>query len=156
MHQLQQRKYHELKPLQLQSNEDVFCEKCLIFRPVEMYKKILHHPMNVTDEELASLNERRVQEKRLILERDLECKEEKVWFMLSCEWLAQWKSFISNKISSSLSLQVSQSSDLKGSVEGIKPRVRLSENPRIGVLPPGPITNDDLFVKVLEGKEYVQ
>lgn len=29
----------------------------------------------------------------------------------------------------------------------------MSENPKIGVLPPGPISNDDLFIKVIDGKD---
>lgn len=41
----------------------VYCEKCQIFRPLEMYKNLLHNPMNVTDEELQSLSERRKREK---------------------------------------------------------------------------------------------
>jgi hypothetical protein len=37
-----------------------------------MYKNILHNPKKVTDEEVSQLNERRKQEKQLILERDME------------------------------------------------------------------------------------
>lgn len=29
----------------------------------------------------------------------------------------------------------------------------MSENPKIGILPPGPISNDDLFIKVSDGKD---
>jgi hypothetical protein len=65
-----------------------------------MFKNILHNPMNVTDDEINFLNERRKKEKQLILDRDLDCKQEKLWFMISSEWLTQWKYFISNKQSS--------------------------------------------------------
>jgi hypothetical protein len=41
-----------------------------------MYKNILHNPKNVTDEEVSQLNERRKQEKLLILERDMEKVED--------------------------------------------------------------------------------
>jgi len=52
-----------------------------------MYKNLLHFPDKVTDEEIQSLNERRKKEKQLILDRDSDCKQEKLWFMISCEWL---------------------------------------------------------------------
>jgi len=59
----------------------------------------------------------------------------KLWFMMSSDWLFQWKCFISNKISSSS--QFSQE---------VKNRVRQSPNHLIGILPPPPICNDDLFL----------
>ena len=48
-------------------------------------------------------------EKALILDKDLSVNDEysdneaddKLWFMISSDWLFQWKCFISNKISSS-------------------------------------------------------
>jgi hypothetical protein len=109
-----------------------------------MYKNLLHDPMNVTDDEIQSLNNRRKMEKQLILEKDLDCKQEKLWFIISSEWLSQWKSFISNKASS-----------LSKDEVAYKSRLRVSENPKIGILPPGPISNDDLYVKINDGKEYV-
>jgi len=95
----------------------------------------------VTDEELSSLNERRKKEKQLILDRDLDNDSDKLWFMISSEWLNQWKSFVSNKISSSLK------------AENQADNIRKSENSKIGILPPGPISNDNLFIKFVEGKE---
>ena len=56
----------------LHSSDIVYCEKCQIFKPLEMYKNLLHNPMNVTDEELQSLHERRKREKQLILDKDLD------------------------------------------------------------------------------------
>ncbi len=66
-------------------------------------------------------------EKQLILDKDLESQEEedkqnfidkkviydgndqqiknrKMWFMISGEWLFQWKCFISNKVSNSINI----------------------------------------------------
>ena len=68
-------------------------------------------------------------------------ESDKLWFMISSNWLNQWKSFVSNKISSSLK------------AENKADNIRKSENPKIGILPPGPISNDELFVKLVEGKE---
>jgi hypothetical protein len=64
-----------------------------------MFKNIIHNPMNVTNEEIELINQRRKKEKQLVLQKDLEAKEEKYWFMISSEWLYHWKCFISNKIS---------------------------------------------------------
>ena len=60
--------------------------------------------------------------------------------MISSEWLFQWKCFISNKISNSSSFS-----------REVKDRVNVSPNKEIGVLPPGPICNKDLFEKTKEG-----
>ena len=49
--------------------------------------------------------------------------------MISSDWLYRWKCFISKNPSSN--------SDHKKSI-------RVSENERIGILPPGPIGNEDL------------
>jgi len=71
----------------VQGNEDVFCERCQLFRPIEMYKNLLYSPMNASEEEISSLNARRKKEKQLILDKDLEGKDDKIWFMVSSEWL---------------------------------------------------------------------
>lgn len=55
--------------------------------------------------------------------------------MVSSDWLFQWKCFISNKISGSSQFSQEQ-----------KDRVRQSSNKDIGILPPLPICNDDLFL----------
>lgn len=75
-------------------------------------------------------------EKQLILERDLDAHSSSCWFMISSEWLYQWKCFISNKISQNHSLN------------GQQVYVRMSESEKIGVLPPGPIANHSLFLRI--------
>jgi hypothetical protein len=101
-----------------------------------MYKNILHNPINVQDDEISALNQRRKMEKQLILSKDLNSAD-KCWYMISGDWLLQWKSFISNKVSSNL---------LKTNPNA-KYIIRSSENAKIGILPPGPISNSDLLVK---------
>jgi hypothetical protein len=52
---------------------------------------------------LALLEQRRREEKEMVLSKDTEEREEgdkSMWFIVSGDWLFQWKSFISNKISS--------------------------------------------------------
>ncbi len=63
-----------------------------------MYKNILHNPEKVTDLELEDLQRRRLKEKQIILEKDLESNEIHVnlnggqeesnyWYIVSSEWL---------------------------------------------------------------------
>lgn len=126
------------------SNECIYCEACQVFKPLEMYKNLLHSPENASDDEIAQLNERRRQEKELILERDMDRpvmegsqhSSSQYWFMISSDWLYRWKCFVSNKISSS---HPNKSPEEAGN------NVRISENEKIGVLPPGPISNECLF-----------
>lgn len=81
------------------SIESIYCDNCESFRPFEMFKNIIHNPMNVTNDELELVNQRRKKEKQLVLQKDLESKDDKYWFMISSDWLYHWKCFISNKVS---------------------------------------------------------
>ena len=116
-----------------------------------MFKNILHDPHNVTEQELIFLDQRRKMEKQMILDKDILSQEmdddadkegdsdddsKKHWFMISGDWLFQWKCFISNKISSSA--KVSQE---------VKNQVQFSTNKEIGILPPGPIYNQDFYTR---------
>ena len=127
------------------AKEVIFCEACQHFRPLEMYKNLVNNPLKASSFELNCLEMRRKKEKQLILDQDLKEEDsqngsEKFWFMISGEWLFQWKCFISNKISNSAQSNL----DLLN-------KVKLSPNKEIGILPPGPICNDDFFVKVNQG-----
>jgi hypothetical protein len=107
-----------------------------------MFKHILHDPANVTDQELNFLDTRRKMEKQLILDKDVheedddQDSEKKMWFVISGDWLYQWKCFISNKVSNSPNITQEQ-----------KNKVSISTNEDIGVLPPGPIYNDFFFTR---------
>ena len=52
--------------------------------------------------------------------------------MISSDWLFKWKCFVTNKISKAVNQDVLET-------------VNTSKNSRIGILPPGPITNYTLF-----------
>jgi hypothetical protein len=71
--------------------------------------------------------------------------------MISTEWLYKWKCFISNKISSS-SVVKNGGSIAKELTES----VRKSGNDKIGILPPGPINNDELFMKTANGEHKLR
>ena len=53
---------------------------------------------------------------------------------MSGEWLFLWKCFISNKVSASANAE-------------LKSKVNYSSNKEIGILPPGPISNQSFFSK---------
>ena len=57
--------------------------------------------------------------------------------MISADWLLQWKCYIANKVSSSAKKQC----------PNIEKLLRYSENPKIGILPPGPISNYNLQIR---------
>ena len=59
--------------------------------------------------------------------------------MISNDWLYRWKCFVSNKVSSQ---SASPSSEDQAKF------MRRSANQRLGFLPPGPISNECLFIKV--------
>ena len=59
-------------------------------------------------------------------------KEGPRMYIISSEWLFKWKCFVLNKISRSADKKLSS-------------QVRKSENTQVGILPPGPITNGNLF-----------
>jgi len=54
--------------------------------------------------------------------------------MISSDWLFKWKCFVTSKISKTANATLMQ-------------EINQSVNPRIGILPPGPITNYTLFVQ---------
>ena len=48
------------------SKDVIFCEQCQCFRPIEMFKNLLHRPEEVTEFELNALEQRRKKEKQMI------------------------------------------------------------------------------------------
>ena len=64
--------------------------------------------------------------------------QQQYWFMISSDWLYRWKCFVSNKHSHKQ--QVYHDPSIV---------ISKSENERIGILPPGPISNESLFERSL-------
>ena len=62
----------------------------------------------------------------------LKDKTKDYWYMISSDWLFKWKCFVTNKISKAVN-------------QNILHEIKQSPNNRIGILPPGPITNFTLF-----------
>lgn len=106
------------------------CGKCGTFRLIESFPNAIGNPTSVTQQEIALLKQRREREKHLICGRDLLTSEvipmDECLYLISAEWLMQWKAFIFNKPYKN---------------------TRVSPNPSVGVLPPGPISNHFFFLK---------
>lgn len=113
-------------------NNTVKCFTCKRLRKIESFNNILTNPMNCLDNEIELLNQRR-QEEKPFLQLISSGQEEEIQYALDSEWFNNWKFFVTNDISE-------------------KPKKRLSQNQRIGVLPPGPISNNSLFDK--NAKEF--
>lgn len=123
-----------------------------MFRPLETYSNIFHRPEKITSDEIDALKLRRKIEKQIILDLELNGDDktgedgagsaknapainksrDTHWYMISSDWLFKWKCFVTNKISKAVSLEIVH-------------EISQSSNSRIGILPPGPITNYTLF-----------
>ena len=130
------------------SIKQVECTHCSLFRPLETFDNVLFKPEKVSRDEVEALKLRREMETLIII--DLEKNGEdsskrmrgrkqgastlkKHWYMISSDWLFKWKCFVNNHISKAVN-------------QDILKEIRHSGNQRVGILPPGPISNYSLFV----------
>ena len=129
-------------------SKQVECSLCKTFRPLETYPNLLHRPDKASGEEIDALKLRRKIEKQIILDLELngvddqkseaakQARKDKIrdhWYMISSDWLFKWKCFVTNKVS-------------KTANQNVVKEIRQSTNSRIGILPPGPISNYTLQV----------
>ena len=130
--------------------KQVECSQCKVFRPLETFENLLHRPDKVSNDEIEALKLRRKIEKQIILDLELNGEEspnkgsdplklkpgskgaKDPWYMISSDWLFKWKCFVTNKISKAVN-------------QNILHEINQSPNSRIGILPPGSITNYRLF-----------
>jgi hypothetical protein len=109
------------------SEASIQCTKCSSLRGIETLPNILYNPTQITEKEVEVLNNRRSFEKRMICARDLITPEifktDGSWYLINAEWLKIWKAYIFNK-----------------------PTKKSIVNEVVGVLPPGPISNDKLLL----------
>ena len=61
---LERDKFWKCYECEMTYSKDVnFCDQCECFRPIEMYKNLIHKPEEVTEFELSALEQRRKKEK---------------------------------------------------------------------------------------------
>ena len=99
---------------------------------------MLHRPDKITGDEIDAIKLRRKIEKQIILDIELNGDDKgdrsssHHWYIISSDWLYKWKCFVTNKISKAVN-------------PNILDEINQSINDRIGILPPGPISNYTLF-----------
>lgn len=98
---------------------------------------ILAEPLSVTGNEITFLNKRRKEEGKNFQELFKTASAYNKFYVIDIEWFLNWKCFISNDITEK---------NLANS------KKKISSNKNIGILPPGPISNCNLFDK--NTKEY--
>ena len=98
---------------------------------------ILAEPLNVSGTDITFINKRRKDEGKNFQELFKTPSQYNKFYVIDIEWFLNWKCFISNDVT-----EKSLSNSKK----------KISANKNIGVLPPGPISNYNLFDK--NTKEY--
>jgi hypothetical protein len=114
-----------------------FCFSCNSVRRVETIGNILAEPLNVSGADITCLNKRRKDEGKNFQELFKTISTQSKYYVIDIEWFLNWKCFISND---------NTEKNLANSKKKISP------NKNVGVLPPGPISNYNLFDK--NTKEY--
>ena len=116
----------------LENLQENVCSRCRCFRLVETFPNIIFNPLKVTESEIKYLENRRKKENEIILMRDkLDpslISGQTIWYLINEDWLREWKSFASNN----------KLPDCQ---------IRISQNSKIGILPPGQISNYNLLSK---------
>ena len=116
----------------------ILCSKCSRYRGLETYNNILFNPLMANDKEIKDLEIRRKHEKKVFLslnQRNLEIsKSDKNYkdvsfYVIDNTWFNKWKVFVSNDLT-----------------ELILPNDKkyISDNKKIGVLPPDIIDNSKI------------
>lgn len=106
------------------------CLSCYVYRRIETFPNIYNDPHNVSETEIKSLQLRRKQEGKDF--QDFLKQSSEFFYVIDLEWFFQWKAFVMNDLTEK---------NLPNS------KKKISSNKLIGVLPPGPISNTNLFEK---------
>ena len=115
---------------------EVNCNSCDAFRRYETIPDFYSNPENISEDNLKIAILRRKTEAKifqeLIKETDLLIKEGANFYAVDLEWFLLWKCYVTNDSS-------------EKNLTNMKKK--FSINKQIGILPPGPISNSNLFFK---------
>lgn len=120
--------------------EEVMCISCKCFRKLESIENLYSFPDKVSKENIQILNQRRKLESKLFQENLKENDTSKSFYAIDLEWFLLWKSFVTNDQSEK------NLSNYKKNISVNKSIGKIFDN-SIGVLSPGPISNNNLFQK---------
>ena len=116
----------------------ILCSKCSRYRGLETYNNILFNPLIANDKEIKDLEIRRKHEKKVFLslnQRNLEISKtdknykDVSFYVIDTTWFNKWKVFVSNDLTDMI-----LPNDMK----------YISDNKKIGVLPPDIIDNSKI------------
>ena len=111
-------------------NGKIICKGCSKYRTLETYSNLVFNPLLAEKREIREFNMRRKHEEKVyqsLLERNMDNLKHAYFFAIDSLWYNRWKSFINNDEKPSRNLESFNK--------------YISDNKKIGVLPPGIIDN---------------
>lgn len=112
----------------LYKKSPIECESCHAFKPLELYPSVFKNRKKISEKEADQLEERRQIEKLRINQHDnYRHGKNECWYVIDSAWIYDWRMFIENN--RNLLAMGSKKADTEG----------------VGVLDPGPISNNNLF-----------
>ena len=120
----------------------IICENCSKYRTLETYNNILFNSLMITKEEIKEFYKRRDHEEKIFnsfknKNENKYDKKNRLLFAIDKNWFDKWKTYVINDLSDKI-LNNNQK--------------YISDNKLIGVLPPGPITNQNINGDILKNK----
>ena len=115
------------------ANGKIICKGCSKYRPLETYSNLVFNPLLCEKREIKEFNMRRKHEEKVyqsLAERNMDNLKHAYFFAIDSLWYNKWKSFINNDDKSSKYLENFNKN--------------ISENKKIGILPPGIIDNSQI------------
>ena len=106
-----------------------------MFRKIETLQNVYTNALSSTTNEINTIIFRRKEECKIFQELSSINNPNQQYFAVDSDWFINWKCFVTNDLT-----EKTLSNTKK----------RLSPNTSIGVLPPGPITNSNLFDKAVK------
>ena len=115
------------------ANGKIICKGCSKYRPLETYSNLVFNPLLAEKREIKEFNMRRKHEEKVyqsLAERNSDNLKHAYFFAIDSLWYYKWKSFINNDDKSSKYLENFNKN--------------ISDNKKIGILPPGIIDNSHI------------
>ena len=114
-------------------NGKIICKGCSKYRALETYSNLVFNPLLAEKKEIKEFNIRRKHEEKVyqsLFERNTDNLKHAYFFAIDSSWYNKWTSFINNDEKSSKHLEAFNK--------------YISDNKKIGVLPPGIIDNSQI------------
>ena len=113
----------------------IICKGCSKYRPLETYTNLVFNPLFCEKSEIKEFNMRRKHEEKVfqsLLSRNMDNLKHAYFFAIDISWYNKWRSFIYNDEKSSKYLE--------------NCKKYISDNKKIGILPPGIIDNSKICI----------